>query len=129
MQVWRSAWPRYVAGVLALAAVYYGTAKAGQALRYTGSVAAVWPPVGLGIAALYLWGLRWWPGVFIGDLVVNLQLLVGHDPSFSLTLHDLTGVQARMRKGGLAAVAKGELMTLLRPQEVHAIATARERVA
>jgi phosphohistidine phosphatase len=29
-------------------------------------------------------------------------LLVGHDPSFSLLLHDLTGAQARMRKGGLA---------------------------
>ena len=30
-------------------------------------------------------------------------LLVGHDPSFSLMLHDLTGAQARMKKGGLAA--------------------------
>lgn len=50
-------------------------------------------------------------------------MLVGHDPSFSLTLHDLTGVQARMRKGGLAAVAKGdELVILLRPREIAAIA-------
>jgi phosphohistidine phosphatase len=65
------------------------------------------------------------------DLIAGLGdvILVGHDPSFSLTLHDLTGVQARMRKGGLAAIAKGELMTLLRPQEIHAIATAGERVA
>ncbi len=55
-------------------------------------------------------------------------LLVGHDPSFSLTLHDLTGVQARMRKGGIAAVAKGELVVLLRPAELSAIAAA-ERVA
>ena len=28
-----------------------------------------------GIAALYLWGLRWWPGVFLGELVVNAELL------------------------------------------------------
>jgi hypothetical protein len=56
-------------------------------------------------------------------------LLVGHDPSFSITLHDLTGVQARMRKGGLAGVAKGELVTLLRPTELSAIAMAGERVA
>jgi phosphohistidine phosphatase len=56
-------------------------------------------------------------------------LLVGHDPSFSLALHDLTGVQARMRKGGLAAIFKGELVTLLRPHELHAIANAGERVA
>jgi phosphohistidine phosphatase len=51
-------------------------------------------------------------------------LLVGHDPSFSLLLHDLTGTQARMKKGGLAGVWKGELVTLLRPSELSAIAKA-----
>jgi phosphohistidine phosphatase len=60
----------------------------------------------------------------VGDV-----LLVGHDPSFSLKLHDLTGTQARMRKGGLAAIAKGELVTLLRPGEISAIAASGERVA
>jgi phosphohistidine phosphatase len=55
-------------------------------------------------------------------------LLVGHDPSFTLTLHDLTGTQARMRKGGLAGIAKGELVVLMRPGELSAIA-GRERVA
>jgi phosphohistidine phosphatase len=55
--------------------------------------------------------------VGLGDV-----LLVGHDPCFSILLHDLTGTQARMRKGGLAAVSKGELMSLLRPSELAAIA-------
>jgi signal transduction histidine kinase len=68
---------RRVGGIVALAAAYYATAKVGQALRYTGSVAAVWPPVGLGIGALYLFGLRWWPGILIGELAVNIELLVG----------------------------------------------------
>jgi phosphohistidine phosphatase len=49
-------------------------------------------------------------------------LLVGHDPSFSLLLHDLTGAQARMKKGGLAGISKGELVVLLRPTELSAIA-------
>jgi phosphohistidine phosphatase len=64
------------------------------------------------------------------DLVAGLGevLLVGHDPSFSLTLHTLTGAQSRMRKGGVAGIAKGELVTLLRPTEINAIATAGERV-
>lgn len=53
-------------------------------------------------------------------------LLVGHDPSFSMTLHELTGAQARMRKGGLAAVKKGELVMLLRPTELAAIAGMKE---
>jgi phosphohistidine phosphatase len=58
------------------------------------------------------------------DLAAGLGdvLLVGHDPSFTLTLHDLTGAQARMRKGGLAGISKGELITLLRPHELAAIA-------
>jgi phosphohistidine phosphatase len=64
------------------------------------------------------------------DLVAGLGdvLLVGHDPSFSLTVHDLTGAQARMKKGGLAGISKGELVVLLRPTELSAIA-GRERVA
>ncbi len=49
-------------------------------------------------------------------------LLVGHDPSFSLLLHDLTGTQARMKKGGVAGISKGELVVLLRPSELAAIA-------
>ena len=55
-------------------------------------------------------------------------LLVGHDPSFSLLLHDLTGVQARLKKGGLAAINKGELVALLRPNELAAIAMASSPV-
>jgi phosphohistidine phosphatase len=67
----------------------------------------------------------------VAELTAGLGdvLLVGHDPSFSLLLHDLTGVQARMRKGGLAGIAKGELVTLLRPSELSVIAMADERVA
>jgi phosphohistidine phosphatase len=49
-------------------------------------------------------------------------LLVGHDPDFSMAVHDLTGAQVRMKKGGLAAVDKGELKVLLRPLELAAMA-------
>ena len=56
-------------------------------------------------------------------------MLVGHDPSISLALHDLTGAQVRMRKGGLAGIDKGELLLLLRPSELAALAGAEERVS
>jgi phosphohistidine phosphatase len=56
-------------------------------------------------------------------------LLVGHDPSFSMLLHDLTGAQARMKKGGLAGVSKGELVALMGPKELRAIATSELPVA
>ena len=67
----------------------------------------------------------------VHELIAGLGdvLLVGHDPSFSLTLHDLTGAQARMKKGGLAGISKGELVVLMRPTELAAIAEAAERVA
>ena len=51
-------------------------------------------------------------------------LLVGHDPDFSMAVHALTGAQARMKKGGLAGVEKGELMVLLRPKDTAAAAKA-----
>ena len=54
----------------------------------------------------------------LGDNV----LLVGHDPDFSMAVHALTGAQARMKKGGLAGVEKGEIKVLLRPDELAAIA-------
>lgn len=54
----------------------------------------------------------------LGDNV----LLVGHDPDFSMAVHALTGAQVRMKKGGLAGVEKGELKTLLRPDELSAMA-------
>jgi phosphohistidine phosphatase len=58
------------------------------------------------------------------DLTAGLDsvMLVGHDPDFSMAVHDLTGAQVRMKKGGIAAVEKGELKVLLRPRELAAIA-------
>ena len=49
-------------------------------------------------------------------------LLVGHDPDFSMAVHSLTGAQVRLKKGGLAGVERGELVVLMRPLELEAIA-------
>src|SRR6059058_4698250 len=62
----------YVAGVLILAALYYGAAKLGYQLEFAGPVAAiVWLPAGVAIAFLALAGPRFWPGVLVGDLLAN----------------------------------------------------------
>jgi phosphohistidine phosphatase len=53
----------------------------------------------------------------LGDEV----LLVGHDPDFSMAVHDMTGAQVRLKKGGLAGVEKGELKVLARPKELKLI--------
>src|SRR5690242_13097871 len=36
------------------------------------SSSPVWPPTGLAIAALLLWGRRLWPGIFLGAFLANL---------------------------------------------------------
>src|SRR3954447_6042239 len=94
---------RFVAGVVALAAAYYGAAKLGQTLRYTASVSAIWPPAGLGIAVLYLWGIRWWPGVLLGELVVNGELFLGDN---TFPIGSLLGQQT----GNMAEIVVGALL-------------------
>jgi signal transduction histidine kinase len=94
---------RYVAGVVALGFGYYAAAKGAQSLRYTASVSAIWPPAGFGIAALYLAGLRWWPGIFLGELLVNGDLLASGS---GLPVGSLIGQQT----GNMAEVIVGALL-------------------
>jgi signal transduction histidine kinase len=68
---------RLLLGIASLAVLYRGAAEIGYALQIAGPVAAiVWLPVGIGVAFLYLCGLRFWPGVLIGDLLANDYVLL-----------------------------------------------------
>ena len=53
-------------------------------------------------------------------------LVVGHEPSFSQVVYDLTGARVDFKKGGVAAVRitgrSGELLVLLRPRELESLA-------
>ena len=62
---------RYADGVLLIAVGYYVAAQGGQTLLLTGPAGAFWPATGVGIAVLYLGGLRWWPGILLGDLLTR----------------------------------------------------------
>jgi signal transduction histidine kinase len=56
-----------------LTAVYVATGKGGLALAtVTRSITLVWPPTGLSLAALVIFGRRLWPGVLAGAFVVNV---------------------------------------------------------
>jgi signal transduction histidine kinase len=59
---------RYVATVVVIAGGYYAFTELGKSLLLTGPAGAFWPSAGLGIAVLYLGGLRWWPAILLGDL-------------------------------------------------------------
>ena len=53
-------------------------------------------------------------------------LVVGHDPSFTEVVHDLTGARVDFKKGGVAVVRAArtgsELLALLRPRELESLA-------
>ncbi len=68
---WRApgTWLRLVA----LAAAYYGAAQVGLLFALSNSVASpVWPPAGLAIAAVVLWGRRALPAIAVGAFFVEL---------------------------------------------------------
>jgi two-component system NtrC family sensor kinase len=55
-----------------LTLVYYSTAYVGLAFAIPpGNATAVWPPSGIALSALIIFGARLWPGVWIGSLLVN----------------------------------------------------------
>ena len=59
-------------GLLAL--VYFIAGRIGLSLDPVGGFATVvWPPAGIALAALLLYGSKLWPGVFIGALLVNIS--------------------------------------------------------
>jgi PAS domain S-box-containing protein len=58
---------------LLVAIVYFAGAELGLSLATLHrNVTPVWPPTGIAIAALLIFGRRVWPGVFIGALAANL---------------------------------------------------------
>jgi PAS domain S-box-containing protein len=61
------------AKIVALAAAYSAGGKFGLKLAFLHrSASAVWPPTGIALAALLLYGYRLWPGVWLGAFLVNL---------------------------------------------------------
>jgi hypothetical protein len=78
----------YPALVVALATTYFVTAKASLLLAIPpGYATAVWPPSGIALAALLLYGTRLWPGVWLGAALANFTI----DHSVGLTCVIATG--------------------------------------
>src|ERR1043166_7034073 len=119
-------WVSLAAKIAALAAIYVAVGHWGLQFDPVNRFATVvWPPAGLSLAALLLFGPEMWPGVAVGAVVVNLwagatvpvaagialgntlEALVGwyalrRIPGFRSTLDRLTDVLGFI---GLAAIA------------------------
>src|SRR2546427_5957641 len=56
----------------ALVAVFFVAGKLGLELAFEhASATAVWPPTGIALAAMLLYGYRVWPAIFVGAFLVN----------------------------------------------------------
>ncbi len=61
--------------LLAVAVAYYVGAQLGlQLALYNSQVTPFWPPTGIAMAAMLLWGRRVWPAVAVAAYLVNISL-------------------------------------------------------
>jgi signal transduction histidine kinase len=64
---------KYLAGVTAFTLVYVAAAKFGLWLvpSVQNSVTPVWPPAGIALAVILVFGYRFWPGILIGAFAIT----------------------------------------------------------
>ena len=59
--------------ILTLAALIFVGGKLGYMLAVPpGYASPMWPPAGIALAALLIWGRQLWPGVWLGSLLINI---------------------------------------------------------
>jgi PAS domain S-box-containing protein len=113
-----------------LAALYYAAAKIGLRLAYLhGTVTALWPPVGVGIAALVLYGTRLWPGIVIGDLLVAdfsspLGTVLGQTLANTLEIVVAAALLRRLIGGRTGLERVGDVFALVAAAAVGALISA-----
>lgn len=66
---------RNIALNLCLIVLYFTAAKIGLTMAFIQEqVTPVWPPSGISLAFILLWGITVWPGILIGAFVANISL-------------------------------------------------------
>src|SRR6266508_956872 len=86
----------YVLKVAALALSYHLTARLGLKMAYVQiNTSPVWPPTGIALAALLIFGYKLWPGIALGVLAGSLftgaDFVVAAGMALGNTLEALAG--------------------------------------
>jgi len=95
--------------IIALFAVYFITARLGLMLgAVSGFATFVWPPSGISLAALFIFGTELWPGIALGAFFANWSLGapfgVAAGIALGNTLEAMTGVFLLRRFGFLTSL-------------------------
>ena len=123
--------------IFGVAAIYFATAKLGLLQELVeGQVTPFWPPTGIALAALLVFGLRIWPGIAIGAFVLNATvgsslaaaaiIAAGNTiaPICALLLLRIVGFRSEIdrRRDALALVFLGALAPMLLSATVGTVA-------
>ncbi len=76
---------RWLGKVIVIAVIYFLTARMGLTLAFEQTNATpIWPPSGIGFAALLLFGPRVWPSILIGAFLANtIVFTINHTADFT----------------------------------------------
>lgn len=78
-----------------VAIVYFLAAKVGLTMAFQETNASpVWPPTGVALAVVLLWGYRVWPGIFIGAFAANLLTFLGNNVPIGVACMTSAGIGA-----------------------------------
>ena len=69
----------------AITGVYFVAGRLGLSFALiNANASAIWPPTGIAVASLLLYGVRYWPAVFVGAFLVNLTTTGAIVPSTAI---------------------------------------------
>ena len=89
--------------ILGLALTYWASARLGHYIYNFGPISLVWPPTGISLFALIVFGYRLWPGIAIGATLTALSsgdsAIVAIGATASSTLEALFGAWMLNRTG------------------------------
>jgi integral membrane sensor domain MASE1 len=106
----RSIW---LAQILALAAADYVTGSLSVLMANPpGSAPTIWPPAGISLAGLLLWGYRVWPGIWLGAFLTSIATFFDGTSSEAV-LRSLVAAAGNGLGDVLQAVAGGWLVLRL----------------
>lgn len=109
---------RYFAQLLLVAVLYYITGRLGLLLAVPpGFATAIWPPSGIALAAVLVYGYRVWPGILIGSFILNLSIADSQLDSEISTMLALTIALGASLQAVFGAVLVGRFARFPNPLE------------